>query len=393
MTNLDEIRNKISLVALAEEAGAHFQYAHRLSSHCPLPRHTGDRSNPSAFHVYDNGQKWKCFTSCPSGANGGDVFSFYMAWKDVDFKTALAELAERAALPVTTISSAYTPPPPKPIPTGPAENWRNRAEQFITWAEETLAGPEGTNARMYLEQTRGLWPETWQTFRLGYNPENLYDRPGKWGLSGKKIWLPRGIVIPGWWKGFPWYIKIRRPMVDDTLAQHIGAWTASDGLEGFKFGGPRGGQAVLFGQDQANRMPVLLLVEGEWDAMLTWQWCRDLCDVGTLGGAQSHLDALDLAVLTRYAAILVVHDDDQAGEKGRQYVAKIRQSSGRVQIVQPPPAHDLTDFWKTGGNLRGWVAEYVADGLEIALLQIPNPMSDTTQRWKRHAFWARQQAD
>jgi DNA primase len=392
MTDLDEIRRKVSLVALAEEAGAHFQHTNRLSSHCPLPRHTGDRTNPSAFHIYDNGQKWKCFTSCPADANGGDLFTFYMAWKDVDFKMALAELSERAALPVEK-KIALTPPRPQPhpIPTQPTDTWRNRSQQFIAWAEQNLAGLDGEKARSYLTQARGLWPETWQAFRLGYNLENIYDQPEKWGLDGKRIWLPRGIVIPGMWKREPWYLKIRRPMAaTDALAYHIGTWTAKDGLEGVKFGGPRGGQAVLFGQDQANRMPVLLLVEGEWDAMLTWQWCQDFCDVGTLGGAQAHLDAFDLALLTRYAAILVVHDGDQAGEKGRQYIAKIRQFSGRVQAI-PPPAHDLTDYQQTGGNLRAWAAGYVAQAMQDALQQVHAQTGHTIERWRRIALWASQQ--
>ena len=84
MYDLDEIRSRISLIALAEEAGAKFSDAHRLQSHCPLPLHAGDRSS-LAFIIYDNERKWKCHSSCPSNANGGDVISFYMAWKGVDF--------------------------------------------------------------------------------------------------------------------------------------------------------------------------------------------------------------------------------------------------------------------------------------------------------------------
>ena len=98
MFNVEKIRNQISLRALAEEAGAEFNNNHYLSSHCPLPRHVGDRSS-LAFTIYDHGQSWKCHSSCPSDANGGDVISFYMAWKNVDFITACNELTERAVNP------------------------------------------------------------------------------------------------------------------------------------------------------------------------------------------------------------------------------------------------------------------------------------------------------
>ena len=83
---------------------------------------------------------------------------------------------------------------------------------------------QAKKAREYLEIERGLWPETWQHFGLGYNPSNLYDDPARWDLVGNKIWLPRGVVIPGMWKGAPWYIKIRRPRLDDALGKYIGAW-------------------------------------------------------------------------------------------------------------------------------------------------------------------------
>jgi hypothetical protein len=95
MYDLEAIRKQISLAELAEEAGAQFDNPHRLMSRCPLPRHAGDR-NSQAFTIFENGKKWKCHSACPSDANGGDLFSFYMAWKGVDFKTAVAELAERA---------------------------------------------------------------------------------------------------------------------------------------------------------------------------------------------------------------------------------------------------------------------------------------------------------
>lgn len=393
MYDLEEIRRKVSLIALAEEAGARFQNEHRLSCCCPLPRHAGDRNNPTAFHIYDGGKRWKCFTSCPPEANGGDIFTFYMAWKGVEFNSALVELAERAQ--ATSLGCVPRPKSTSPqirsIPPGPSRAWQARAGQFIDWAQRNLSGDMGVAARAYLEKARGLWSETWLHFGLGYCPKNLYDSPQIWGLDGKRIWLPRGLVIPGMWKGSPWYIKIRRPMVNDALAQYIGAWTEQDRLPEVKFGGPRGGQLVLFGLEQDYSSPVLLLAEGEWDAMLTWQWCQDLCDVGTLGGAQTHLNVQDLITLVRYLAVIVVHDDDQAGDRGREYISKIRSVIQRIKVVDPP-AHDLTDFWKGGGNLRAWVAGHVADAMEEALQRVDSSRHNlTTERWQRVAVWARQE--
>ncbi len=102
---LDSIRNRISLRLLAEEAGAAFirPQGSAASSCCPL--HGGD--NPTAFRLYADGARWHCFTRCPHDANDGDIFTFYMRWKNVDFKTALHDLSSRANSPL---------PEPAPAP-------------------------------------------------------------------------------------------------------------------------------------------------------------------------------------------------------------------------------------------------------------------------------------
>ncbi len=384
MYDLETLREKTSLIALAEEAGAKFDNPHRLTSRCPLPRHAGDRSS-RAFAIFDNGHKWKCHSSCPADANGGDIFAFYMAWKGVDFKTAVAELAERAALnPLVPSPATRKESEIRAAPLATSVVWQARAEQFINWAENNLARHPG--AQTYLEKERGLSPETWRAFRLGYNPTNLYDDPARWGLTGKKIWLPRGLVIPGFAQQEPSYIKIRRVLPGQTIGKYLGEWTTHDSLPDVKFGGPRGGVACLFRLELIGHYPILVLTEGEWDAMLLWEYGPDLCDVGTLGGANTKLDTLDLSILTRYLAILVVHDDDQAGEQGRQYVAELHTRFPRMQSIRPP-AHDLTDYWKSGGNLRGWLAGQAARVLESALGQI-NFRSPVTEDWSRIAALA-----
>jgi hypothetical protein len=383
MYNLEEIRKKMSLAALAEEAGAQFDNPYRLMSRCPLPRHAGDRSS-RAFTIFDQGKRWKCFSACPSDAKGGDIFGFYMAWKGVDFKTAVTELSERIGLQPSAASSPKVERTEIPTaPTAPDPAWRARAEQFIVWAESNLASHPGAQA--YLEKERGLSPETWRAFRLGFNPTNLYDDPARWGLDGKKIWLPRGIVIPGFWQGEPWYVKIRRPLPGQALGDHIGNWNQGDSLADVKFGGPRGGISTLFRLELQDFKPALILTEGEWDTMLTWEYCPDLCDVATLGGAGARFDVLDLTLLTRYPLILVIHDDDAAGEKGREYIATLQQHCPRIMIVHPP-AHDLSDYWKGGDNLRTWLVRSLASTLKSTLT------ANAPEDWRRVAWLAEQES-
>ena len=62
---------------------------------------------------------------------------------------------------------------------------------------------------------------------------------------------------------------------------------------------------------------------------------------------------------------------------------RFRSFTQRVRVVDPP-AHDLTDFWKGGGNLRAWVAGHVAEALEDALAQVDHRLSNpTVEHWRR----------
>jgi DNA primase len=124
----------------------------------------------------------------------------------------------------------------------------------------------------------------------------------------------------------------------------------------------------LFRLELIGHLPVLLLVEGEWDAMLVWEYAPDLCDSATLGGASAKLDLLDLSLLTRYAAILAVYDDDAAGDEARAYIADLQKKIPRLKTI-PPPAHDLSDYWKSGSEqaLRKWIARQVSTVLQQAM--------------------------
>jgi len=133
-----------------------------------------------------------------------------------------------------------------------------------------------------------------------------------------------------------------------------------------KFSALRGGRATLFGADHLVGLPLLLLAEGEFDALLAWQAVHDLCDVASPGGASRRLTPSDRALLTRAWVILAVYDADPAGAAG---AARLGALSRRFRPVQPP-AHDLTDYWRQGGDLRAWLATLVAEHMERLLYQL-----------------------
>jgi hypothetical protein len=402
----DSIRSILSLRDLAEEAGAVFRgVSSNPSSACPL--HGGD--NPTAFHLYDDGQRWHCFTRCPDSRNDGDIIAFYMFWKQIDYRAAMADLADRAGIPsddnispirrdipgfaiprdfIENIAWLNRPSPSLDSPllreavgdevarlVGPQTAnreqpnalWQSRAQAFIDYARaQLLHSQTGAPARAYLSNERGLQPMTWDAFSLGYNPTDLFDDPATWGLTPtsqsldcKKVFLPRGLVIPGILDNLPRYIKIRRPQPNDPLSEYLPPVSASPHprLTVSKFLSLRGSHPAIFGSDAWIEQPNLLLTEGEWDCMLAWQFSIALCDrgvyfdVATLGSASNRAALPDLVALARYPRILAVYDDDPAGDRARQYL----NSFARIQLI-PPPAHDLTDYFRSGGDLHAWLA-------------------------------------
>ena len=338
--DITQLLKTIDLHILAEQAGARFNGRH--SSHCPL--HNGNNLN--AFHIYygqDGVMRYHCFTNCPEGANGGNAISFYMRWRQVDFKTAVADLSRMFNVQVgsTTLMQAEHVKPSEidPTPVPPSDQWKARAAAFVSYAHDKLWNDN--RALGYL-MGRGLIEDTIGTFNIGFNPRNLSDRAERWGLDGKPIWLSSGIVIPHDRDGSIWFVNIRRP-----------AGTP-------KYLGPRGGVRGIYHGPIAVH-PVLLLAEGEFDTMLAWQSANGLCDVATLGGARHRIDVLDASVLMRYAAVICAYDLDKTGERGSEYM---RSAIGARISVAHPDAHDLTDYWRKGGDLRRWIAGRVVEQIE-----------------------------
>ena len=106
-------------------------------------------------------------------------------------------------------------------------------------------------------QKRGLDNETIEAAGLGWNPTDLWRDPLTWGFDGgKRIWLPKGIVIPWETDESLWRVNIRR----------------SNGKP--RYYSARGWRNVLYNADALNPDDPAILVEGEFDALYT-AWFDD----------------------------------------------------------------------------------------------------------------------
>ncbi|MHB0858429.1 MAG: hypothetical protein ACYC5M_12755 [Anaerolineae bacterium] len=63
----------------------------------------------------------------------------------------------------------------------------------------------------------------------------------------------------------------------------------------------------------------------------------------------------EVARLAGVRRIWFVPDADEAG---RQVAARLQETSPRVRVLEVPD-HDLTDYWRAGGDLLGWALEQI----------------------------------
>lgn len=219
----------------------------------------------------------------------------------------------------------------------------NRADDTSRRAWDYLTGPE-----------RNLTPKTIERHGLGLNLDWLTFHEPLPGAE-KPCWLPPGIVLP--WHAGPLGIagaNVRRFHVDlkDKYLMATGSrrrWMFPGPLE--PWAGP------------------VLIVEGEFDALVAEQELAGLLPVATLGGAQCKPeDTLDAINLGKFTKLLIAADSDDAGQECRAMWLDF--SPRRAMPVELPGGKDLSDAMAAGADLRRWIMEVCA-GLGIDLFRLP----------------------
>jgi len=357
------------------DIGAPQRQGHRLAWRCPFH----EDHHPSLF-LNPDGQSYRCF-GC--GARG-DALTWVMARNGWAFREALAHLANLVGVPMTAGAArpvqarGRTPqptPPAAPV-VPPDAAWQARARLILKRAQAVLWSDAGSVGRAYM-QARGLQESTLRAWGLGWCPRDVFDAPEQWGLTGKRIYVPRGVVIPHFVGDEVWALKVRR-FVGDAPA------TADNGG---KYGGPRGGQITLYGAEKLQGQRPLFIVEAELDALLLWQTVGDLVDVVALAGAGRTLPAQWLARLLPYTRIFAALDADKAGTLNATRLAAL---SARVTPVRVPEGNDMTEYHQAGGDVLAWVLAVTGDDARFPLRVVIPPdeaslpgLAVPAGRWQR----------
>jgi DNA primase len=113
--------------------------------------------------VWPESGTWRCFGQCNEG---GDIFKFVMKREGIDFKEALAKLADRAGVKLESFVAE------KPEIKEAHEHLRALLEDAIIFYRTHLFNNK--DVLTYLREKRGLTDATIETFGMGYAPHG-YD--------------------------------------------------------------------------------------------------------------------------------------------------------------------------------------------------------------------------
>jgi DNA primase len=264
----------------------------------------------------------------------GDVIQYLRDFHHLSFKEACLE----ANITINSNTKTYVRKSNSfnPIQTNPPElQWQSKGYNFIKKCHQYLLNnPEA----LLLLEKRGISLKTIVQFQLGFNSESTYE---DWQLDSfdRKIWLPKGIVIPSFLKDQLYKIKIRR---DD--------WHFNDVLP--KYVEIHGSCPAPASYGNNYSLPIIIL-ESELDAILVQQEASDLCLSLALGGATKKPDNYIHSLLVKASIVIFSLDFDEAGIKAYKWW---KNNYKNTFIWVAPFEKSIGEAYLKGLNIQEWLS-------------------------------------
>ena len=328
------------------------------------------------FHVWPEQNDGKGSYWCRICGKKGDGAQFLMDFEGKTFPEACAALdiempVRQAVRPFYKKKKQSREKAPW-VPTkylDPAELWQEKAKKLVDQSHDFLLGDGGV-AHMAWLADRGIDPETVIACKLGWNPgqdnKDMWRPRESWGLPTilkqgrkKKLWLPRGLVIPYFIDGLLHRIRIRRPDEHVTEQSKIRYYVV-----------PSSGMApMVLGHDRRG----YVVVESELDGLLVHQEAGDIVGAIAMGSSSARPDAQAAACLANSVCILNALDFDRAGAHAWRWW---RAHYPQVRRWPVPAGKDPGDSFKAGVDVRKWVIA----GLPPALTVGPSALDGENKR-------------
>ncbi|MBN2061687.1 MAG: hypothetical protein JW882_14850 [Deltaproteobacteria bacterium] len=310
----------------------------------------------------------KDLAKCHSCGESGDLISVWCACNSYPEKEGFIEFKRSYAK-----DASFVRPPKmekdinvrkkektRDMPEAPAK-WVERAGSFVMHSFERLMGSD--RALEELERRWGIRKDTVLDWGIGMNDRDKWVPVTSWGLpyeekegKEKKIWLPKGLVIPCL-VGDEFEvrkIKIRRS-VEETGWGEKRKYQEVQGGENWRF--------HCYARKRFNPK-IVAVIETERDAVVTYQLCDGSLGVAAGGGAAKRPCDPEVMRLIRGAEVLLVSlDTDYPG--ARNAVDYWLEEFGYA-IHWPVPKEygkDIGEAWKNGLDIHEWVMAGVPEYL------------------------------
>jgi len=313
------IKSRLDIVALLRGYVTLAPAGRNFKGLCPFHK----EKTPS-FMVSPERQSWHCF-GC---GLGGDIFTFVMKYDNVEFGEALRTLAEKAGVELRHENPAeyrYT---------GLLYDLNESAKQFFKRA--LAAAPV---AKEYLK-SRGLAPETIETFELGWAPNesealsmqllNAGSSPQDIVQAGLSIKTERGLMLDRFRGRIMFPIHNHTGKVVGFTGRILPQLDKGD--TGKYINSPETPifqkSKLLYGfwksKDAIREAKTAVLVEGQMDFLMSWQ--SGVKNVVASSGTALTLD--HLVVLHRLAEELIInYDSDEAGAEAAVRAIDLAEAS------------------------------------------------------------------
>lgn len=306
-------------------------------SQCPNPQCAGtDR-----FCVWPragiNGKYW-----CRQCARSGDAIQFCKDFMGMDYHAACAKLQ----VEMKTSFSFKRSPRYSVVPVEaemPSETWQRSAGVFVNDCLQNLLADEEAIEPL---QKRGFSRLVIKNFLLGWNHKDQFIAMSEWGLpvthnekgQTKKLWLPKGIIIPTIVSNQITKIKIRRS-----------DWEKGDELP--KYVEVSGSMKCpsIYG---SKEMDTIIIVEAELDAMLIQQFASDICCCMAIGGAGKKPDRDSDQLLRKASRLVFALDFDDAGKNAYKFW---KSTYANLRAWPVPKGKSPGDALIAGVDLREWI--------------------------------------
>lgn len=198
---------------------------------------------------------------------------------------------------------------------------------------------ENEEAYKYLRYERGLEIDTIEKFKLGYAGGGLASHMKEKGYGYAEL-MKSGLLDKNGKDFFFNHITI--PYISDGRVVQIRGRSLSD--EGSRYMTPHGNKAMLFNVDAARDADMVVVTEGEFDAIVL-----DQLGYNSIGVAGANLWKDEWSGYVRKAKqVFICFDNDKAGHAGSEKVALSVGSKARVvempEIEDDGKKNDITEW-------------------------------------------------